>query len=88
MKPSFLNKLCCPVDKQELNVQVFAQHENGDILEGLLTCPACRRYYPIVYGVPIMTPDEYREKALEAPILEKWGLVAEGSGEKTFLLEQ
>lgn len=88
MKDSFLDKLCCPVDKQELKAQVFKRHENGDILEGLLTCPSCRRYYPIVYGVPIMTPDEYREKALEEPILKKWGLALENSEEKVFLLEQ
>ncbi|SFG35280.1 Trm112 family protein [Pontibacter chinhatensis] len=86
MKLSFLEKLCCPVDKHELKSQVFAQHENGDILEGLLTCPSCKRYYPIVYGIPIMTPDEYREKALEAPILEKWGLVLEEAEEQPFLL--
>lgn len=32
-----------------------------------------------------MMPDEYRERALEEPLLKKWGLSL-GSGEK-FLLE-
>ncbi|GAA4440691.1 hypothetical protein GCM10023188_38280 [Pontibacter saemangeumensis] len=87
MNTSLLNKLCCPLDKHDLEIKVFAQHENGDIVEGLLTCPACRRYYPIIYGIPIMTPDEYREKALEEPILKKWNL-AIGENEATrFLLQ-
>ncbi|WP_161888590.1 Trm112 family protein [Pontibacter russatus] len=87
MNPSLLNKLCCPLDKQELESKVFVQHENGDIIEGLLTCPACRRYYPIIYGIPILTPDEYREKALEEPILKKWGLALTESGAGSFLLK-
>ncbi|MBF8964180.1 hypothetical protein I0P70_13070 [Pontibacter sp. FD36] len=87
MRLSFLDKLCCPVDKHELTLQIFAQQENGDITEGLLTCPTCKRYYPIVYGLPIMTPDEYREKALEEPILKKWGLSLDETEKQTFLLK-
>lgn len=87
MNPSLLNKLCCPLDKHALESKVFVQHENGDIIEGLLTCPACRRYYPIIYGIPILTPDEYREKALEEPILKKWDLALAESGASNFLLK-
>lgn len=87
MRLSFLDKLCCPVERHPLRSQIFAQHENGDIIEGLLTCPACKRYYPIVYGIPIMTPDEYREKALEEPILKKWGLQLEEGEKQKFLLK-
>ena len=80
-----MKKLCCPFDKHDLELQVFLKNGSGDILEGLLTCSACRRYYPIVYGIPIMTPDEYREKALEEPIIRRWlpGSTAEG-----FVLEE
>ncbi|WP_299758562.1 Trm112 family protein [uncultured Pontibacter sp.] len=87
MNPSLLTKLCCPIDKHDLNAKVFTALENGDIQEGLLTCPVCRRYYPIIYGIPIMTPDEYREKALEAPLLEKWGLDLKIKDSQPFLLE-
>ena len=82
MKISFLNKLCCPMDKAELELKIFVK-EGDDIREGLLTCKKCDRYYPIVYGIPIMTPDEYREKSLEEPMLKRWGLT---TGDK-FLLE-
>lgn len=85
MRTSLLDKLCCPQDKHDLELQVFAKKENGDILEGLFTCPACKRYYPIIYGIPIMTPDEFREKALEAPLLKKWGLSID-EGKEKFLL--
>ena len=77
MKSSFLNKLCCPIDKHDLDVLIFMQDESQDIREGLLTCPQCKRYYPIIYGIPIMTPDEFREKSLEEPLLKKWGVLEE-----------
>lgn len=85
MKKTLLNKLCCPQDKQDLTLQTFVKLEDGSVQEGLLTCSQCGRYYPIIYGIPIMTPDEYRERALEEPLLQKWGLSI-GIGEK-FLLE-
>ncbi|MBT1706488.1 Trm112 family protein [Chryseosolibacter indicus] len=73
MKQSFLSKLACPFDKEDLSIRIFKQ-DNQEILEGILTCNHCNRYYPIVQGIPIMSPDEYRELSLEIPILEKWGV--------------
>lgn len=72
MKLPFLNKLACPFDKNDLTIKIFKQ-EQEEILEGILTCAHCQRYYPIVQGIPIMSPDEYREIRLEIPLLEKWG---------------
>lgn len=72
MKQSLANKLCCPFDKGDLDLKVFVKDIEGNITEGMFTCDRCKRYYPIVYGVPIMSPDEYRERMLEAPLLEKW----------------
>jgi len=88
MNASLLNKLCCPIDKHDLISNIFVKNETGEILEGLLTCPACRRYYPIIYGIPIMTPDEYRDKSLEEPILGKWGLRLEKGSSGAFLLKE
>jgi len=73
MQKKLLEKLCCPFDKSDLQLTIILE-EGDEIIEGLLTCPECNRYYPIVYGIPIMTPDEYRQKQLEIPILERWGL--------------
>lgn len=72
MKASLAEKLCCPIDKHDLEMKVITQNEAGDIIEALLSCPECKRYYPVIYGVPVMTPDEYRDKSIEAPRLRQW----------------
>lgn len=72
MRIETIKKLCCPFDKEELTLSIIKQDSQNKIMEGILTCSYCQRYYPIVAGIPIMSPDEYREKQLEAPILEKW----------------
>ncbi|MEX0928619.1 MAG: Trm112 family protein [Balneolales bacterium] len=88
MKQSLLNKLCCPVDKGDLEVKIFVRHMEDEIIEALMTCPECKRYYPVIYGIPIMTPDEFREKALEEPILKKWGLSLENTHSDLLLLKE
>lgn len=67
-----IQKLCCPFDKEDLSLQIISQGTTKNILEGVLTCGTCQRYYPIISGIPIMAPDEYRENQLEAPLVEKW----------------
>ena len=74
MRKSFITKLCCPFDKGELELKVIAE-DGEEIREGILTCRECDRYYPIVHGIPIMSPDEYRERSLEEPLLRKWALL-------------
>jgi uncharacterized protein len=72
MTLSTFSKLCCPVDKSDLELNIFLQDIDKNIIEGLLTCSHCKRYYPIIHGVPVMSPDEYREKELELPLIKKW----------------
>jgi uncharacterized protein YbaR (Trm112 family) len=74
MRIKTIEKLCCPFDKGNLDLQIFAQDLQQNVQEGILSCPVCKRDYPIVYGVPIMSPDEYRQPRLEQPVLEKWEL--------------
>ena len=74
MQLKTIEKLCCPFDKSDLELQVLAKDTAQNIIEGILTCNTCQRKYPIVYGVPIMAPDEYRQMQLEQPIVEKWKL--------------
>jgi len=38
-----------------------------EIESGLLFCPKCKRWFPIIETIPQMLPDEYRDK--EADIL-------------------
>ncbi len=72
MKIETINKLCCPFDKEDLTLTTITKDVNENILEGFLFCNKCNHLYPIVKGIPIMSPDEYREFALEKPLLEKW----------------
>lgn len=70
MRTETINKLCCPFDKADLALTVIAQELDGNVTAGFLVCPTCNRLYPIVNGIPIMSPDEYREFDLEKPLLD------------------
>ncbi|MBE7175711.1 MAG: hypothetical protein INR69_04870 [Mucilaginibacter polytrichastri] len=72
MRKSTIEKLCCPFDKQAVTLKIITQDMEGKILEGLLTCTSCRRIYPIIHGIPVMSPDEYRQFDLEKPVIESW----------------
>ena len=74
MRLKTIEKLCCPFDKQDLDLKVLAKDIEENVIEGILSCTQCQRKYPIIYGVPIMSPDEYRQINLEQPIMEKWKL--------------
>jgi uncharacterized protein YbaR (Trm112 family) len=72
MTPNLLNKLACPMDKQDLQVTIHLTDTAGNIIEGMLHCQHCNRQYPIIYGLPILAPDEYREPALENSATQHW----------------
>ncbi|HEU5172492.1 MAG TPA: Trm112 family protein [Nitrososphaeraceae archaeon] len=42
------------------------------IIEGILYCRKCLRFYPIIDEIPIMLPDELREKEKDLEFLNKW----------------
>jgi len=75
---TILHKLCCPFDKSDLDLDPIMSDEENNIIEGILTCKSCRRVYPIISGIPIMTPDEFREESLEKTILQKWQQFLDG----------
>ncbi|MGY3055276.1 uncharacterized protein YbaR (Trm112 family) [Pedobacter sp. UYEF25] len=72
MRRKTIEKLCCPFDKSDLTLRIITKDEQDEILEGILVCSGCNRVYPIVSGIPIMNPDEYRDFERERPMLEKW----------------
>ncbi|MGR3810962.1 Trm112 family protein [Jiulongibacter sp. NS-SX5] len=72
MQKDFIHKLCCSFDKAELSLEIYTEKENGDIHEGMLTCSSCQKLFPIVHGVPLMIPDDYRQPELEKPFFIKW----------------
>ena len=55
MKRRLLDILCCPVCKGDLDLRVESEDQT-EILEGVLTCRACRVDYPIHEGIPDLLP--------------------------------
>ncbi|MCX8202837.1 MAG: Trm112 family protein [Nitrososphaeria archaeon] len=43
-----------------------------EVTDGLLTCPKCGRWYPIVDEIPVMLPDALRDRRLEAEFVRRW----------------
>ncbi|NBC82626.1 MAG: hypothetical protein GVY19_04510 [Bacteroidetes bacterium] len=72
MRIETVDILCCPFDKKELTLDIIKKDENEDVLSGLLSCHSCRRVFPIVYGIPILAPDEYRDFKLEKPLMDQF----------------
>ncbi len=71
MKRKLMDILACPIDKfYPLELHVFEEKE--EIVEGLIICSKCNRWYPIVEEIPHMLPDELREEKEDKPWLEKW----------------
>lgn len=71
MKRWLMDILACPIDKHHpLELHVFEEKE--EIVEGLLVCSKCNRFYPIIEEIPHMLPDELREKAEDIGFLKKW----------------
>jgi len=63
--------LACPIDKYHpLELYVFEERE--EIVEGILVCPKCLRWYPIRDEIPEMLPDELRDRRSEIDFLKKW----------------
>jgi uncharacterized protein YbaR (Trm112 family) len=71
MKRKLMDILACPIDKSHpLDLLVF--EEKDEIVEGLIVCPRCNRWYPIREEIPEMLPDELRKETDDLPFLKKW----------------
>lgn len=82
--------LACPIDKYHpLELHVFI--EKDEIVEGVIICPKCLRWYPIRDEIPEMLPDELRKGTEDLPFLKKWAskmppkVISEG---KPFVLKR
>jgi len=60
VKKSLMDIICCPMDKQELELHVTAEEE-GEVLSGSLVCTECGEEYPIEDGIPNLLPPDMRE---------------------------
>ena len=62
MKRELMDILCCPLDKQELELEVETE-DDEEVLEGRLTCTECGEVYPIEDGIPNLLPPDMRDEA-------------------------
>lgn len=75
-----LDLLACPIDKHyplelfEINIKREDNNDTDDIIisEGILFCNKCYRFYPIIDEIPVLLPDELREKRKDIDFLQKW----------------
>lgn len=86
MRPETIKKLCCPFDKADLTLTEITKDLDENVLEGFFVCKSCNRLYPIIKGIPIMSPDEYRDFKLEQPVLERWAKELKGKSIENFRL--
>ena len=61
MKEDLMDILCCPLDKQELDLTV-EDRDGDEVVEGRLTCTECGEVYPIEDGIPNLLPPDMREE--------------------------
>lgn len=87
MRIETIQKLCCPFDKADLHFKPITMEEDR-VMEGVLLCTHCDRVYPIVSGIPIMSPDEYRDFNMERPLLEHWISTLEEAEQQQLTIEQ
>lgn len=71
MKRLMLDILACPIDKH-YPLELFELQSEDEIEEGALYCSECGRYYPIIDGIPVMLPDELRERKRDIDFLFRW----------------
>jgi uncharacterized protein YbaR (Trm112 family) len=60
MKRELMDILVCPLCKGDLSLSVDKEEE-GEIVEGSLTCQSCSEVYPINDTIPNMLPPALRE---------------------------
>ena len=71
MNRKLLEILACPIDKHH-PLELFENKSDSEkITEGSLYCEKCSRFFPIIDEIPIMLPDELRDKKQENEFLQK-----------------
>lgn len=71
MKRRLMDILACPIDKHH-PLELYAFEEREEVIEGIIICPKCLRWYPIRNEIPEMLPDELRKKRDDVNFLKKW----------------
>ncbi len=71
MNKKLIDILACPVDKY-FPLEIFELDSKDQLVsEGALYCTKCSRFYPIIEEIPIMLPDELRNKDQDIEFLKR-----------------
>jgi len=71
MNKKMMDILACPIDKH-FPLEIYETETREDlVIEGALYCTECSRFYPIIEEIPILLPDELREKDQDVDFLNK-----------------
>lgn len=65
MEKDLMDILRCPEDKGRLELDIDEEDEDGEVLEGTLTCQECSHAYPIDEGIPNLLPPDLQEEIEE-----------------------
>ncbi len=69
MNRKMMDILACPIDKHA-PLEIFeCKAKDETVSEGALYCTECTRFYPIIDDIPIMLPDELRDKGQDMDFL-------------------
>ncbi|MDA4128357.1 MAG: Trm112 family protein [Thaumarchaeota archaeon] len=67
-----LDILACPIDKYYPLKLLEFNVKDQLIVDGVLLCEKCGRFYPIMDEIPVMLPDDLRSKKEDLDFLAKW----------------
>ena len=71
MNKSMMEILACPIDKNHPLELFEIEQKNDVVIKGAIFCPKCSRFYPIMEEIPIMLPDDLRDKKHEIEFLNE-----------------
>jgi len=72
LKRSLLDILACPIDKHYPLRLIELEVKDEVVVEGVLLCSECKRFYPIMDEIPVMLPDDLRKRDEDLEFLSKW----------------
>jgi uncharacterized protein YbaR (Trm112 family) len=73
MRRKLLDILACPIDKSyPLKLLEFSTKDPDVIVDGVMICNQCQRFYPIIDEIPVMLPDDLRNKKEDMDFLTRW----------------
>ncbi|MFQ5920697.1 MAG: Trm112 family protein [Nitrososphaerales archaeon] len=72
MKRQMLEILACPIDKAHPLELHDLRSDADSVIDGVLFCTSCSRFYPVIDEIPIMLPDELRNRDEDMQFLQRW----------------